>query len=179
MYAPQLVDIYIEAMGYDPRVRNNRIATWRREVIQPGFTAIIAEAESTIIGLAYGFLGSPDTWWDRQLRRGFSTSGGITEERRDILSSYFELAEIHVCPTVQGHGVGRSLLRELAWNVPARHILLSTPEVNKENNAAFALYRSEGFRDILRHYYYPSDSRAFAILGARLPLHGRASVQPG
>ncbi|WP_293768856.1 GNAT family N-acetyltransferase [uncultured Corynebacterium sp.] len=170
MYAPQLVDIYIEAMGYDPHVRRNRIAAWRSEVTQPGFTAILAQAESTVVGVAYGFLGSPDTWWDRQLRRGFEAHGGIDEARRDILTSYFELAEIHVSPVCQGHGIGKLLLHELLWNVPARHVLLSTPEVEGEGNRAFGLYRSEGFTDILRHYYYPGDTRPFAILGARLPL---------
>lgn len=99
MLAPQLVDIYIEAMGYNPTIRANRINAWKADVMRPGFTAVIAENEFGIAGLAYGFVGTPDTWWDRQLRRGFTEAGGPTPEQLDILHNYFELAEIHVTLT--------------------------------------------------------------------------------
>jgi len=171
LLAPQLVEIYIEAMGYSPSIRSNRVSSWRAEVIKPGFSAIIAEDGEGILGIAYGFLGSPDTWWDRQLRRGFFEAGGPTPEDYEILHSYFELAEIHVLPGYQGKGIGRKLLETLVWNIPARFVLLSTPEVAHEANSAFGLYRSLGFFDVLRNLEYPADSRAFAILGATLPLH--------
>lgn len=170
MYAPALVDIYIEAMGYEPRIRASRIRAWRNETMQPGFTAVVAETSESVLGLAYGFLGSPDTWWDRQLRRGFALNGGPTPHELDMLHSYFELAEIHVSPRAQGRGIGRVLLRELLWNAPAHFVLLSTPEVPDEDNRAFHLYRSEGFFDVLRNFMYPGDARPFAVLGARLPL---------
>ncbi len=170
LLAPQLVDVYIAAMGYDPAVRSPRIRAWRRDLMQPGFAAVIAEIDSAVAGVAYGFLGSSDTWWDRQLRRGFREAGGPTPEQQGILNSYFELAEIHVAPDLQGAGIGRMLLREVLWNVPARHVLLSTPEVDGEDNRAFGLYRSEGFGDALRHLHYPGDARPFAILHASLPL---------
>ena len=54
MLAPQLVDIYIEAMGYNPTIRANRINAWKADVMRPGFTAVIAENEFGIAGLAYG-----------------------------------------------------------------------------------------------------------------------------
>lgn len=168
--APQLVDIYIEAMGYNPTIRANRINAWKADVMRPGFTAVIAENEFGIAGLAYGFVGTPDTWWDRQLRRGFTEAGGPTPEQLDILHNYFELAEIHVTPNLQGHGLGLCLIEELAWNAPASYLLLSTPEVPNEANAAFGLYRKVGFFDVLRNLEYPADERAFAILAARLPL---------
>ena len=170
LLAPQLVEIYIEAMGYSPSIFPNRISSWRSEIIKPGFSAIVAEDARGVLGLAYGFLGSPDTWWDRQLRRGFFEAGGPTAEQYEILHSYFELAEIHVLPGSQGKGIGRRLLETLVWNAPARFVLLSTPEVENEANSAFGLYRSLGFFDVLRNHEYPADSRAFAILGATLPL---------
>ncbi len=68
MLAPQLVDIYIEAMGYNPTIRANRINAWKADVMRPGFTAVIAENEFGIAGLAYGFVGTPDTWWGRRPR---------------------------------------------------------------------------------------------------------------
>ncbi len=93
-----------------------------------------------------------------------------TPEQLDILHNYFELAEIHVTPNSQGHGLGLCLIEELAWNAPASYLLLSTPEVPNEANAAFSLYRKVGFFDVLRNLEYPADERAFAILAARLPL---------
>ena len=95
---------------------------------------------------------------------------GISEQRQQILNSYFEIAEIHVSPARQGHGIGAALLTELLHLAPAEWALLSTPEVNGEANNAFGLYRKFGFTDIARDYLYPGDHRPFAILGRRLPL---------
>lgn len=172
MLAPTLVDIYLEAMDYSPHIRTDRVAVWRREISHPGFAAVIAEEAGKVIGIAYGFLGNPDTWWDRQLRRGCAERGGITDEQWHMLRNYFELAEIHVRKSAQGKGIGRVLLTELMGLTSAKFVLLSTPEVDGEANNAFGLYRSLGFWDVLRDYTYPGDNRQFAILGADLPLGG-------
>lgn len=176
---PQLVDIYIEAMGYSAAMRDNSIARWKSDLMRPGFSCVVATTEYGISGFAYGFLGSPDTWWDRQLRRALTTIGGPSPEQEDILHNYFELAEIHVRPAEQGHGLGRSILEALAWNLPARYILLSTPEHPGEANSAFRLYRRMGFTDFLRQLYYPADSRPFAILQSSVPLTPIDTTQPG
>ena len=168
--APRLVDIYIAAMGYSPSVRNQRVRAWREDTFLPGFTAILAATHNDVIGLAYGFLGTRETWWDRQLRKGLRASGHNDEVIGEIAGDYFEIAEIHVRPGLQGAGVGRRLLTDLLWNVPARTALLSTPEVPDENNNAFGLYRSLGFHDVLRNFHFDGDSRPFAVLGAPLPL---------
>lgn len=168
--AGPLVDIYISAMGYDPAIRDGRIFSWRREVIRPGFTALIAEDASGVIGLAYGFVGTPDSWWDRQLRLALRKKGELSAEETEVLRSYFEVAEIHVLPRMQGQGLGRQLLNELLWNAPSKWALLSTPEVPDESNRAFGLYRSMGFTDLVRHHRYPGDDRPFAILKLPLPL---------
>ena len=168
--AGSLVDIYISAMDYDPAIREGRIFSWRREIVQPGFTALIAEDASGVIGVAYGFIGTPDSWWDRQLRLALRHKGELSTEELEILRSYFEVAEVHVLPRMQGQGLGRQLLTELLWNAPGKWALLSTPEVPGESNRAFGLYRSMGFTDLVRHYRYPGDSRPFAILKLPLPL---------
>ena len=167
---PHLVDIYIAAMDYNPSVRDGSISRWRADLMRPGFSCVVATDEYGIAGFAYGFLGAPDTWWDKQLRRALAASGGPTPEQEEILHNYFELAEIHVLPAKQGHGLGRALLEALAWNLPARYILLSTPEVPNEANSAFGLYRKMGFGDFLRDLHYPADSRPFAILQSTVPL---------
>lgn len=171
MYAPELVDLYISAMGYSPAIKNVRVRGWRRDAQFPGFTCVIALSSSGLVGLAYGFLGSPHTWWDHQLRRGLREDHVDSDHARDLTSNYFEVAEIHVDPDQQGQGIGELLLHEVLWNVPAKYALLSTPEVPDENNRAFRLYRRNGFADVLRGFYYFGDERPFAILGARLPLN--------
>ncbi|STC68424.1 GNAT family N-acetyltransferase [Corynebacterium pilosum] len=168
--APRLVDIYIHAMGYAPGIRNDRIRVWRSEIYQPGFTAIVAMLNEQVVGVAYGFIGHPDRWWDQQLRRGFRERGGATPEQEAMLRDYFEVAEIHVTPRLQVRGIGRALLTELLWNAPASYAMLSTPEVPDEKNAAFGLYRSFGFEDVLRDFFYNGDARPFAILARPLPL---------
>nr|WP_304503688.1 N-acetyltransferase [Corynebacterium lemuris] len=167
---PQLVDLYIEAMGYDRSIRAGRIEVWRREIMQPGFTALAAFEQDTLLGVAYGYLGAPDLWWDRQVRRGFREAGGPDTHQAVLMRDYFEIAEIHVDPAHQGRGMGRQLLSQLLWHVPATYALLSTPEVENEANNAFSLYRSMGFRDELRNFHFDGDSRPFAVLSVALPL---------
>lgn len=176
---PQLVDIYIEAMHYSPAIREQSIARWKSDIMRPGFSCVVATTEYGISGFAYGFLGSPDTWWDRQLRRALMTMGGPTPDQEDVLHNYYELAEIHVRPAEQGQGLGRSILDAFAWNLPARYLLLSTPEHAAEANSAFRLYRKMGFTDFLRQLYYPADSRPFAILQSSVPLTPVDTAQPG
>ncbi len=169
LIAPRLVDIYISAMGYDPAVREQRLRAWRHDMLRPGFTCIIATTPNEAIGVAYGFLGTRETWWDRQVRRGVAVAAS-EREADELMRDYFEVAEVHVSPEAQGMGIGRKMLTELLWNIPARTALLSTPEVADEANNAFRLYRSMGFTDVLRHFYFDGDNRHFAVLGRPLPL---------
>lgn len=170
LLTPRLVDIYIDAMDYHPSIRESRIQSWKRDLVKPGFTSVIAVTPDDVVGVAYGFLGSPEHWWDRQLRRGMREQR-VPEETRDAFhSGYFEVAEIQVRPGRQGNGLGRRLISELLWNAPAPRALLSTPEVEGEANGAFGLYRSLGFTDVLRQFRYPGDDRPFAVLGRELPL---------
>ena len=168
MLVPTLVDIYIDAMGYNPTIRAQRINVWRGEVRWPGFTAIAAVEGGEVVGVAYGFLGARERWWDRQLIRALRQRGGPTESEWAMLRNYFEVAEVHVTPGQQGRGIGTLLLDELLRGVPAHWALLSTPEVEGEENNAFSLYRKFGFQDIVRGFLYEGDARPFAILGRKL-----------
>lgn len=173
MLAPTLVDIYMAAMEYDPAIRAQRIRVWRGEVTMPGFTAITAVESDEVIAIAYGFLGSRERWWDKQLVRCMEENGGLSELDQQILRSYFEVAEIHVMPGCQGAGIGALLLTELLRLAPADWALLSTPEVPGEANGAFRLYRKFGFEDVGRNFLYPGDQRPFAVLRRRLPIPDR------
>lgn len=179
MLAPTLVDIYMEAMGYAPSIRTGRIRVWKGEVRSPGFTALAAVDDGVIVGVAYGFIGTRERWWDRQLVRAMHELGGPTQRDREMLADYFEVAEIHVSPSYQGRGIGKRLLTELLRAAPTRWALLSTPEVTGEANNAFRLYRAFGFTDVARNFLYDGDSRPFAILALDLAgaQYGPAGAQ--
>ena len=61
----------------------------------------------------------------------------------------------------------RALIKELGQH---HTVLLSTPEVPREESRAWRLYRRVGFTDVLRHFHFPGDERPFAVLGRDLPL---------
>lgn len=195
--APALVEVYIAAMGYPARIHAHRVSAWRRDSARPGFRAFCAVrspaadspaalrpgspasspagSDARVLGVAYGFHGSPQTWWHQQVQRGVA----YRRLPAALLDGYFEVAEVQVSPEHQGRGLGRRLLRALLdvpaadpahGTAPETHALLSTPEVPGEDNHAFRLYRSLGFHDVLRTFYFPGDSRPFAVLGAPLPL---------
>lgn len=168
-HTPTLVDLYIEAMGYPKSLRNRAIHTWRSAVMEAGFVACCAVKGEEVLGVSYGFLGRPEHWWYRQLSQGIRQQHPGSDPLKPPalwLRNYFELAEIHVRPRHQGRGIGRALLQHILGQVHSPNILLSTPEVPSESNAAFGLYRSLGFEDVLRHFHFAGDARPFAVLRA-------------
>lgn len=161
---PELVRIYIAAMDYYPDIAPGREEAWRQDALEEGFRAIIAVEGDEILGLAYGFLGRAEHWWTKQVRWGVIRESGASERHRRILRNFFELTEIHVAPSAQGRGIGSELLTQLLEAAPAPRVLLSTPEVDGEDNAAFRLYRRFAFEDFLRNFHFVGDPRPFAIL---------------
>ena len=101
---------------------------------------------------------------------GLRRNGRPPEEITRLMSSYFELTELHIRPRVQGHGLGEALARRLLARRTEANVLLSTPENVGEPNRAWRLYRRLGFADIIRSYHFAGDPRPFAILGRTLPL---------
>ena len=124
-HCPQLVDVYITAMDYHPKVRAVRNTAWRNAVMFPEFRAVYALDGSRIVGVAYGHLGRAQQWWHSQIRQAVRNS----DPRSVALNDYFEVAEVHVLPDYQGRGVGRALLTELLAGVDSPYAILSTPEV--------------------------------------------------
>lgn len=168
--APVAVELYLEAMAYPASMAQGRVAVWVRDSQQPGFSAVCAHDGTYLLGIAYGFAGGESHWWTREIKRGVLEHGGPSEHERKVLSDFFELAEIHVSPKRQGHGIGAQLLQSLLHTVTAHHVVLSTPEVEAEDNNAFRLYRRFGFEDFLRNFRFRGDQRRFAVLTRSLPL---------
>ena len=123
-----------------------------------------------ILGIAYGYCGAPDQWWQQQVVQGLRRVGADSSQIAELMTSYFELTELHIDPRAQGRGLGEALARRLLAGRGESHVLLSTPEINGEANRAWRLYRRLGFTDIIRGYHFAGDPRAFAILGRALPL---------
>lgn len=129
-----------------------------------------ALSSAPMLGVAYGYCGAPDQWWQQQVVAGLRRTGTDNQRISELLTSYFELTELHIHPRAQGRGLGEALIRRLLEDRSEQHVLLSTPEINGEANRAWRLYRRLGFTDVIRGYHFAGDPRAFAILGRALPL---------
>ncbi|MGE2833485.1 GNAT family N-acetyltransferase [Mycobacterium sp. SMC-4] len=172
------LSIYVDAMRYPRGTEEQRASMWLEHTRRQGWKAVAAfEApepadlsDAPMLGVAYGYCGAPDQWWQQQVNAGLRRSGADAERVSELMSSYFELTELHIHPSFQGRGLGEALIRRLLSDRNERHVLLSTPEVNGEANRAWRLYRRLGFTDVIRDYHFAGDPRAFAILGRALPL---------
>jgi ribosomal protein S18 acetylase RimI-like enzyme len=176
--------VYVDAMRYPRGTEDQRASMWLEHTHRQGWKAVAAvevgedradrsaTALSTapIVGVAYGYCGAPDQWWQQQVVSGLQRVGADRSRIAELMTSYFELTELHIHPRAQGRGLGEALVRRLLAGRGESHVLLSTPEINGEGNRAWRLYRRLGFTDIIRGYHFAGDPRAFAILGRSLPL---------
>jgi ribosomal protein S18 acetylase RimI-like enzyme len=160
----EAMQIYVAAMNYVEQTGRQRAVSARKHVRHEGFACRAALLDDdTLVGFGYGYTTRPGQWWHDLVRRALPDELG-----REWLQDAFELSELHVLPVYHGGGIGRRLLTSLAGGIPHSIMLLSTPDTDTR---AFRLYRSTGFVDLARNYLFPGDSRPFAVLGARLPLH--------
>lgn len=177
--------IYVDAMRYPRGTEDQRASMWVEHSRRRGWRAVAAvEAEDPVgaqpptdrltgapmLGVAYGYGGAPDQWWQQQVVGGLRRAGFAQPQIGSLMASYFELTEVHIHPRAQGHGLGEALVRRLLADRDERNVLLSTPEIRGEDNRAWRLYRRLGFTDIIRGHHFAGDPRAFAILGRPLPL---------
>jgi ribosomal protein S18 acetylase RimI-like enzyme len=179
------LEVYVDAMRYPRGTENQRAAMWLEHTRRRGWQAVAAVevdapagtepssgelSDAPLLGVAYGYCGAPDQWWQQQVVAGLQRSGFPDPEISRLTASYFELTELHIHPRAQGRGLGEALARRLLSERSEANVLLSTPETNGEANRAWRLYRRLGFIDVIRGYHFTGDPRAFAILGRALPL---------
>lgn len=178
--------IYVDAMRYPRGTEDQRASMWLEHTRRPGWKAVavvehadalptqsVSQSElvdAPMLGIAYGYCGAPDQWWQQQVMQGLQRAGEPRERIADLLQNYFELTELHIQPQQQGRGLGEALARRLLAGRGEKHVLLSTPEISGESNRAWKLYRRLGFGDVIRGYHFAGDPRPFAILGRSLPL---------
>lgn len=178
------LSIYVDAMHYPRGTEEQRASMWVEHTRRHGWKAVAAVqttdepsgtsgadlTDAPMVGIAYGYCGAPDQWWQQQVVAGLRRSGADTAHIAALMTSYFELTELHIVPSAQGRGLGEALIRRLLGGRGEAHVLLSTPEISGEGNRAWRLYRRLGFTDVIRGYHFAGDPRAFAILGRSLPL---------
>ncbi|MDQ2636224.1 MAG: GNAT family N-acetyltransferase [Actinomycetota bacterium] len=180
--------VYVDAMRYPRGTEDQRASMWLEHTRRQGWKAVAAVdapahehgpgaepgadalASASMLGVAYGYCGAPDQWWQQQVVAGLHRVGADRSRISELMGSYFELTELHIHPRAQGRGLGEALARRLLAGRDESHVLLSTPEINGEANRAWRLYRRLGFTDVIRGYHFAGDPRAFAILGRSLPL---------
>ena len=180
--------VYVDAMRYPRGTEDQRASMWLEHTRRGGWKAVAAVeapdqqrtdavplsdvelASASLLGIAYGYCGAPDQWWQQQVIAGLHRVGADAARIAELMTSYFELTELHIHPRAQGRGLGEALARRLLADRTESQVLLSTPEINGEANRAWRLYRRLGFADIIRGYHFAGDPRAFAILGRSLPL---------
>ena len=179
------LNVYVDAMRYPRGTESQRASMWLEHSQRRGWRAVAvvevdtradefpaAEhlAAAPMVGVAYGYRGAPDQWWQQQVVRGLHRVGFPRDEIAHLMGDYFELTELHIHPGAQGRGLGEALTRRLLADRSEANVLLSTPETIGEPNRAWRLYRRLGFTDIIRGYHFAGDPRSFAILGRTLPL---------
>jgi len=115
-----------------------------------------------------------DPWSERAFREellaGFHYVGARLDEDLvgyaglALMGTDAEVHTIGVDPAHQGRGIGRALLRALLEIADAAHATVFL-EVRTDNDAAHALYASEGFRvvGLRRRYYAPSGADAHTM----------------
>jgi ribosomal protein S18 acetylase RimI-like enzyme len=178
--------VYVDAMHYPRGTEDQRASMWLEHTRRHGWKAVAAVevpdqqdmtdlvgvtlATAPMLGVAYGYCGAPDQWWHQQVVQGLYRVGADRMRIAELMTSYFELTELHIAPRAQGRGLGEALARRLLADRGEAHVLLSTPEINGEANRAWRLYRRLEFADIIRGYHFAGDPRAFAVLGRALPL---------
>lgn len=182
---PDALNVYVDAMRYPRGTEAQRASMWLEHTRRPGWQAVaVVETDAPVgecpaaeelavaplLGVAYGYRGAPDHWWQQQVTRGLHRIGFPRDETARLMGDYFELTELHIDPAAQGRGLGEALARRLLTDRSEANVLLSTPETSGAANRAWRLYRRLGFTDVIRGYHFAGDPRAFAILGRTLPL---------
>lgn len=188
---PEALRVYVDAMRYPRGTEEQRAALWLEHTRRAGWKCVAAVdvagagesctgappapatadlVDAPLQGIAYGYSGAPDQWWQQQVISGLQRVGASPGNIAELMASYFELTELHIEPSAQGQGLGEALTRRLLAGRAEAHVLLSTPEINGEANRAWRLYRRLGFTDVIRGYHFAGDPRPFAILGRPLPL---------
>ena len=155
-----VLEVYAEAMDVPRAAARTRRSVLASHLDRHGLQAVAALDGDRLVGIGYGYLGSPGQWWHDQVRAAMDPTLA-----RTWLRNAFEVCELHVRPALQGTGLGRDILLELLRGTTADTAVLTTPDLETR---ARRFYRTGGWVDLVRDLHFPGDPRAFAVLGLKL-----------
>ena len=158
--ADDVLAVYAEAMEVPVAAAQSRRGILVSHLDRPGLRAVAAQEKDRLVGIAYGYLGSPGQWWHDQVRHALDDA---VAER--WMPGSFEVCELHVRPAHQGRGLGQALLAGLLEDTGARTAVLTTPD---RDTRARRFYRAGGWVDLVTGLRFPGDPRVFAVLGKDL-----------
>lgn len=153
-----------------------RQSIMQRHTTYPGFRALVAERRrgglrlgggTELLGFVYGFHGVRGQWWHDVVYEALARLHGPAHADH-WLADPFEVAELHVHPDHQGHGLGRALLTGICAGRPEHTMVLST--LDRPDSRARQLYTSSGLTDLLPHFEFPGGGPRYAVMGSSLPL---------
>lgn len=167
-WTARFMGVYTAAMNPPARQISGRESIMERHAANPAFRALAAVTPGEeVVGFGYGFHGEPGQWWHDMVASALAAGGPGSADKAGWLADSFEVAELHVLPEWQGHGIGYSLLLSLTSGRPEQTAVLSTHDAESR---ARRLYRSVGFTDLLTGFRFSGGDPAYAVMGAVLPL---------
>ena len=160
----QALWVFGGALGFGPRHARvvNFADTLRRHATYAGFRAFGAfNRRGRLLGFSYGYTSQPGLWWREQV------IAPLSPEQRDVwFSDAFELAELHVHPSAQGHGLGSQLHDRLVGSHHHRTALLT---VMHRSHRARQLYASRGWQVLVQELRFSTELETpFSLLGLQV-----------
>lgn len=156
------VEVYREAMDGTVEDAERRRGLFVRHTLEPGWAAVAAGTPP--VGFAYGFHCAPGQWWYDTLRSGLRGRHG-RRAARAWLRDVFCVAELHVRPAEQRHGLGRALMTALLDGRREQCVVLSTPDVAA---GARAFYARLGFTQLAEGFVFPGTPIPYTVLAREL-----------
>jgi GNAT superfamily N-acetyltransferase len=174
---PDVMRVYRRAFldvhePFPARAEIERTAHARSHLQRPGLRGVAALEGDRLVGVGYGQPGSAGQWWHDVVVTAVSADRGRAGAE-DWLGSCFEVVELHVLPTHQGHGIGRRVLTQLLDEADERTAALSALE--PDGSPARRLYTAQGFIPLLEQFRFPGGPTRYAVLAKR--LDGLASAE--
>lgn len=162
--------VYVDAMRYPRGTETLRAPMWLEHIRRRGWQAVAAvevtaaeqaEAADTtalpsaaelsnapMLGVAYGYPGAPGQWWQQQVVLGLQRSGFPRLAIARLMTSYFELTELHILPRAQGphrrptvRTIGRGGCTA-GWASPTSSAATTSPVTPEHSPSWVARYRS-------------------------------------
>jgi ribosomal protein S18 acetylase RimI-like enzyme len=159
----QLVDIYRTAFGEPPYFRTEVDAlgfseSLLRHINRSGFASNVAldDDSGLAVGFAYGYTSLPGQWWYDVVTQALSP-----EATEQWVKGSFELVELAVMPSAQGHHLGSYLHDQIIRRVAHPNAVLSTMQAD---TVASRLYLKRGWRPLVENFHFPGVSRPYQIM---------------